>query len=46
MTSEVQKIMTERGCSRRQAYRLMDKGRKREEPVFNYDNETPKGEWV
>lgn len=46
MNAKVQEFML-RGMSQRQAYRIAKRERKdTTEPVFNYDKETPKGEWV
>lgn len=46
MTDEVRKIMAENGCSARQAYRIINKSRPVKDQDFDYDKETPKGEWI
>ena len=44
--NEIRSLL-ERGMSVRKVYRLMaDKYKANEEPSFDYDNETPKGEFV
>ena len=45
MNPEVRKLMDE-GMSRRSAYRHVAAKHKKKEPKFDYDKETPKGEWV
>ena len=46
MNPEVQKLM-DAGMSERSAYRHVSATKpKKKEPDFNYDRETPKGEWV
>lgn len=43
---EIRKLM-DAGMSRRTAYRrLAETNPKKKEPEFDYDKETPKGEWV
>lgn len=42
---EVRKLM-DSGMSQRSAYRHAAATKKKKEPEFNYDKETPKGEWV
>jgi hypothetical protein len=47
MNPEVQKLV-DSGMSIRTAYRTVEKARaeKNNKPEFNYERETPKGEWV
>ena len=48
MNPEVQKLV-EQGCSERQAYRIIakrNKAKTTEKIVFDYQANTPKGEWV
>ena len=48
MNPEVQKLV-EQGCNVRKSYRMVAQHAKAENKVkqeFNYERETPKGEWV
>lgn len=47
INTEVQKLV-DSGMSIRTAYRTVEKARseKNNKPDFNYERETPKGEWV
>lgn len=46
MNAKVQEFMSQ-GMSQRQAYRLAKRERKDSpEPDFDYEKETPKGEWI
>ena len=40
--------LVEQGCNVRKAYRMVEKTKaeKNNKPEFNYEAETPKGEWV
>lgn len=46
MNAKVEELVSQ-GMSQRQAYRIAKRDRKdMKEPNFDYDAETPKGEWI